>query len=656
LNLTKIKSIFLVFIVIVFSLYTYRSVFSGRLLGEPFDARLMISLHEHMWRWLNGLVSFRDTEFFYPYKTALGFSDVFLVQGLAYSILRFFGLDSLSSWVNVTIILAIIGNIGWIIVAKKYLKNFISQILFVLTIISSVSFVHYFTFNPNVVGYAFLSWMLVFFLNITNEKKTTTFHLKVNLFIIAFLLYALSCWYAAFFLLVTIILRFLLLTYSHRFKLNFSPSVIKIYVFFAPLNAFFAWIFYYVYVLVASQPERSVEELIRNSPRIQHLLVGANPNGGGMDGSILQNFYELFSLETPIVYGDKIGDWGGGLGIFLPFFWTIALFSNIFVRNFIRDYSWLIAVFATYLYLMVFGDNLSLHSYLFNIIPGLNSIRSPSRYVIFVGYAAIFFLFLYFDRILLNSKKYLINSLIILSMLIVLIDQHRSSFNGWNRENFINAELLALGTEVKKNCDYFYYDRPGGWWFDQIEALTFAVQIGVPTVNGYSGAFPPNYPNKPWNQDAPSLEIFDWMKQIDVTRKGCLILGDSNIRYLSDISPSVDFYGFTAEEVNGSSTWRWAVSNQTYVLIVGQKGTRKEMEFEIKSAPCFDKLNLDVSLVGKKSSILSGLIDKKQIISLAIDLGERGAEILKFTTDVEACKISGDPRDLFFEIKNLKLI
>ena len=92
------------------------------MLGEPFDARLMISLHEHMWRWLNGLVSFRDTEFFYPYDTALGFSDVFLVQGIMYSIFRFFDFDSLTSWTNVTIILVVIGNLGWIIIAKKYLK------------------------------------------------------------------------------------------------------------------------------------------------------------------------------------------------------------------------------------------------------------------------------------------------------------------------------------------------------------------------------------------------------------------------------------------------------------------------------------------------------------------------------------------------------
>ena len=441
-----------------------------------------------------------------------------------------------------------------------------------------------------------------------------------------------------------------------RFNISFNRSVIKIYFFFLPLNVFFAWIFYYVYILVSSQPQRSIEELIKFSPRIQQIISGTNPNGGGQDGAIFHSLYKFLRLDNHMFYSENMGLPGGGLGIFLPLLFIIVIIANIFVTKTIKDYSWIIAVLLAYLYFAVFGNNISLHSYLFNIIPGFNSIRIPIRYVIFVGYAAIFMLFYYFDKIMLNSKKYSLNTLIIVLLLLVLVDQQRSSFKGWDRENFINTELMATKLDVKKNCDYFYYDKPGGWWHDQIEALSFAVQIGVPTVNGYSGGFPPNYPSKPWNYDAPSLEIFDWMNQIEIGKRGCLILGNSNIRNLSDLSPSLDFYGFTEEEGKDSSNWRWAVSKQSYILILGQKGSRKELEFEINGAPCFDKFSLEVSLLGANLSILNGLVDGKQKVSLPIEMGERGAEILKFTTEVEACKILGDPRDLFFEIKNLKLI
>jgi hypothetical protein len=162
----------------------------------------------------------------------------------------------------------------------------------------------------------------------------------------------------------------------------------------------------------------------------------------------------------------------------------------------------------------VVGNNLSLHAYLFNFIPGLNSIRSPSRYIIFVGFAAIFLIFYFFDAVFLRLKKNISKLLILTLLLAVFVDQQRNSFKGWDRENFINPDLISLKSEIQNNCDYFFYDKPGGWWYDQIEALSFAVQVGVPTVNGYSGAFPPNYPTRPWDQDSPSLEIYKWMEKM----------------------------------------------------------------------------------------------------------------------------------------------
>jgi hypothetical protein len=273
------KTLFLGLLAIVFNLYVYRTVFSGNLIGEPFDARLMITLHEHMWRWLNGLVSFRDTEFFYPYDTGLGFSDVFLVQGILYSIFRLLGFDSLSSWMNITILLVIVGNLGWVVIARKFLDKYIIQILFVLTMISSLSFVNYFTFNANIVGYTYLSWLILFLINIKEESKLTKRHIKISLFIITLLIYALSCWYGTFFLLLTVLSYAIIFTIKNRFRINFKfnldKKVLNIYLLFSPFIIFLIWLFYYVYISIALQPQRSIDELIRNSPRIQQIFKGA---------------------------------------------------------------------------------------------------------------------------------------------------------------------------------------------------------------------------------------------------------------------------------------------------------------------------------------------------------------------------------------------
>ena len=160
MKLKKVLNVdsFLAIFAIVLTLYTFRPIFTGQLIGDPFDSRLMIVIHEHWWRWLNGLTEFRDLGFFYPFDKALGFSDTFLVPGLLYSILRFFSFGLAESWIITTFTVLVIGNLGWAVVAKRFINTKIIRILFVATIVSSFSFIAYFAINPNIVGYSLLSW------------------------------------------------------------------------------------------------------------------------------------------------------------------------------------------------------------------------------------------------------------------------------------------------------------------------------------------------------------------------------------------------------------------------------------------------------------------------------------------------------------------
>jgi hypothetical protein len=165
----NLKLFSLSFLSISYTLFTYKSIFQGKLLGDPFDSRLQIVLHEHWWRWFNGLVGFRDTEFFYPFDKALGYSDVFFTQGIVYSFFRFIGFTLSSSWSITTIGLLLIGNLGWVFIAQKFVKNYVLQIVMVLTFVSSLSFAYYFTLNPNIMGYSFISWFALFIINISKE-------------------------------------------------------------------------------------------------------------------------------------------------------------------------------------------------------------------------------------------------------------------------------------------------------------------------------------------------------------------------------------------------------------------------------------------------------------------------------------------------------
>lgn len=80
--------------------------------GGPGDGLLILSLHEHWFRFLSGKEGWRELSFFHPAENVLGYSDTFLGTGIVFSIFRFGGLDQFMSLFSVLLILAAIGFWG----------------------------------------------------------------------------------------------------------------------------------------------------------------------------------------------------------------------------------------------------------------------------------------------------------------------------------------------------------------------------------------------------------------------------------------------------------------------------------------------------------------------------------------------------------------
>jgi hypothetical protein len=640
---------------VAFTLFTYRSIFSGKLLGDPFDSRLHIILHEHWWRWFNGLVSFRDTEFFYPFDKALGFSDVFLTQGIFYSFFRLIGYGLATSWTLTTLLLLIIGNLGWIFVARKYLRNFTLQVLLVLTLISSLSFVYYFTFNPNIVGYSFLSWISLFMKNIIEEKDSRKKNKKLSVFVTLMLVYALSCWYGAFFVILILLFRLFFEAINNYKTLVFRIKEIRFmqntkqYLLQLPIQVFLIWLFFYVYVSVVNQPKRPTDELFRNSPRIGLLPNGSNIDGTKLTGSFFRDIYVYLGLDF-----DK--EYGIGIGIFTLLFGIMVLIFGLIKRIFKKNQKlWILTFLSVYLYFVVYAEKFSFHQLLFENVPGFNSIRCPSRIVILLGFFIILGVYVVFDAFLQKNQDRKAKVGIIFFSLILLLDQSRSSFKGWDPEVLINTDLMSQRDEIKKNCDYFYYDFPGGWWYDQIEAMTFAIQVGVPTVNGYSGAFPTGYPTENFTSNEEPFKIFDWISKIDAQKRGCFVTGRSEIKSLNSDFNSIDFIGFTNMETKGVSSWRWAVSPNPYLYILSNSFSKKRISFTLNTSECNPMQEISIR-DGQDNPILeSKQVDKTAPFSIEIDMTNSVVKRVQVITDGGGCQIGNDPRNLFFEIKDFNI-
>lgn len=652
-NINKISNLVLN---ILFSLITYRSFFSGKLIGEPFDTRLQLLLHEHWWRWFQGLTEFRDTEFFYPYAKAFGFSDTFLLQGLIHSLLRYFGFQIENAWIVTTFGLLFIGNLGWSFLALKLLKNKFLQIIFALTMISSVSFVIHFTSQPNMVGYTFLSWFLYGFMHLKNSKKNTIkYQLALHIFLISCLVYALSCWYGLFFLTLTGVVYFSLSLLGKNFRISILSSLKNSYSFvnkkillvFMPVYTVLVFIFIFVYISVQGNPSRPVAELNVSLHRVFNIPNGASFNGTKMNGSVFSVIYENLNSATESETQVGIGLVSAILIVLL------FIVSSIYRLLSFNQFKMLISALIVYVYFADLGGNFSIHSLFFNWFPGFQTIRFPYRYVIVLGFIVLIAIFLALDNINKNFKSNL--SLLVTSLLATLlfIDQQRNSFIGWERDTLVNTDLVAQQELIEDNCDYFYYSKPGGgWWYNQIEAMVFAYRSGVPTVNGYSGGFPKGYPVESFTSSEDPNEIFDWIEKIDQRKRGCFTTGVSEIYPLNQKVTKVNLVGFESiYEIKSTSAAR---SPYPYFYIYSNENKPLTISFNLLPPKCLAEQNISVRIL-PDLLLYDGLIQNSgKDFQIEVDLRESRVKRVQFISDEIGCKVSDDFTQ-FFELENFIL-
>jgi hypothetical protein len=241
-----------------------------------------------------------------------------------------------------------------------------------------------------------------------------------------------------------------------------------------------------------------------------------------------------------------------------------------------------------------------------------------------------------------------------LSLLLVL-EQQKTTYAGWSKDLLFNKDLMSQKDKIKKKCDYFYYDFPGGWWFDQIEAITFSAQIGVPTVNGYSGAFPVDYPTESFTSNDEPLKIFEWISKIDPQKRGCFVTGRSEIKSLSREFDSIDFTGFTELESNGSASWRWSVSPNPYLYILSNSFRNKEFSFTLNTTQCNPIQEISI-LDGQGNTLVpTKKVASSSLFEFDIDMRNAVVKRVQIISDSGGCQLGEDPRSLFFEIKNFEI-
>jgi hypothetical protein len=106
---------------LVFFRYPLFSAFDA-IFGERGDGRMIIYLHEHLFRALQGKTQFVSPGFFFPVRETLGLVPAFLLDLPLYATLRVFGCDPFLAFQLLLILLSVFCFVATLIIATRYLQ------------------------------------------------------------------------------------------------------------------------------------------------------------------------------------------------------------------------------------------------------------------------------------------------------------------------------------------------------------------------------------------------------------------------------------------------------------------------------------------------------------------------------------------------------
>lgn len=638
--------------------YLFRGLSNGFYLGEIFDTRLMVILHEHWFRFFAGKTSFLDAEFFYPYERSFALTDTFLLSGITHSLLRVLGLDLINAWAVSQFIWIFIGLLGFFLLAQKIIQNRLLQVLSIPLIATSFPFIAHLNERPNVIPYLLSSWVFLFLFNFYFSKSKNQSSLYIGLFLIAIPLIVLTSWYAGFLLVVylTVLLILSLLvkaSYLKTLKNNLrSLNYLILTPFFFSATALTSlWAYIYIPELSSSaEIARPLSEVVNGSPAIRDLF-----NNSAMGGS---QIFTFLNTEYRLGQEELVG-----MSFFLIISVAVLGITGIIASrarfSSASSQFLLISTLAAGLIeilIIKFSSEYSFFIFLFEKISFLKSIRTPIRWHIYFYILLIFILVFLIDRFLKNTTARL-KYLLLLLPLVLLFDQQRVAPGLWQKDEFIASDLLSYQGKLK-NCDAFVLDRPDtGMWLDIIESLALTVYVNKSSVKGYSGSRPQNYPSLSWYVDGDLPAIGNWLSNNPKAGEVCFLDGINFKNILKYTPARIDYSvgrGFTGIEKTKNSSWSWSVwqSSTFYVQSFKSNDHLTTFEFNIETPACLDNSKFEVKINGIIYTYeLIQANSLKVQIHLLVPAWERiPVEIKK---NEGFCKVGDDPRELHFSIKDV---
>ncbi len=494
--------------------------------GNRGDTRFVTWTLEHGWLALKGQQSWRDPSIFFPKTGTLGYSDALAGLVPIYGLFRSLGLGLFQSAAAMVVFCDALSAIAMFLFMSRVLR---------LGLLSSALGTLIFCFNsPKLQQLDHWQLQPLFMLPLISGgiclwwQRRWKWGLTVAGFILG-IQFSTSFYIAWFFTLILLIWGVVLFA-----KREWRSEMLRV----APIHSVgerrvlffsiavsvvslipFLWIYW---PALRELPQRQYAEVFPMVPRLHSWLWMGDSNW--LWGRLARwlPFHEL-----PLYWEHQIG-----VGAFLSVSWLLIVGST-FMRPKFTPYKIRAAVIGLLLInliaLKIPGAG-SPWYLVYKLIPGAKGIRAVSRYVI-VWLFPFSILIGWFWQTFITQKLASFAKTLFFALVVVTlfgVEQFGSVQNySLKSESERMEKLRDEAGSLLRGCLSFYALQGPGVnippWELHVDAMLLSAMIGLPTLNGYSGANPPKWDL--WqaeNKNHASMKAEQWLKLNGVSQSSCI--------------------------------------------------------------------------------------------------------------------------------------
>jgi len=516
--------------------YFWKSFNTRVLPGDLGDSRVSLFIMEHWYKFFAGQNSLQNLPMFFPLQNTLSGSDAFFLQGITYSIFRLFTNRLNIAFSAAIVVLHIVGSYSSLKIVGKF-KIPVAYQVCIVALYGSLTPFWLCRNHVQLLLFPLLGW-IVFFLWMYFENYR--FRYLAGAFIIT-LSITLSAGYAiaffGFFSLVCFIILKLISKGTKLLPKNNTKQFMQHAAGAVLISSPLFYLFFKLYVSADSlTSSHSQGETLLYSPSVVDLVDVPHslfPLEGHLN--IISRLMEkVNSLPNPT------GERGGSFTFFTALL-SISVILALLVKlrrlgwrssSLILKVSSILSLGVILSYTLILKDfrNVNVWILSFYFLPFFGAIRVLSRFTLLVALILPFILGLgLWELRPLKTKSRPYIFFVLMSTGLIFLDQPINLYGSFNSEEIY--VLKQIDRDVRSSCSSFYLlditsnkDLVPSWVVSG-DALALSSRTTVPSINGASSFFPPNYPSELYdmrNTQKSILAAQTWAKTNNL-KNVCLI-------------------------------------------------------------------------------------------------------------------------------------